>query len=160
MNLFIFTSWSMVHIWMNKPIFSSTILWRVKTFILCRFFLICRRFAGPCCLVSLIVTWSFLTLHPLLWILSNHHGKRSRSWKCTPDSRWRCLWLHMVIGEMCLHTKRWWAIVMWTVLLLEVMRYSEYAWSFNMICAIQDSMRHVIRWSSCSSTTSQGVLSP
>lgn len=129
-----------------------------KNFILCRFFLICRRFAGPCCLVSLIVTWSFLTLHPLLWM--NKSQCKLRSSKYRPDSRWRCLWLHMVIGEMFLRTKRWWAIVMWTVLLLEVMRYSEYAWSFNMICAIQDSMRHVIRWSSCSSTTSQGVLSP
>ena len=55
-NLFIFTSWSMVHIWMNKPIFSSTILWWVEISSSADF-TICRRFAGPCCLVSLIVTW-------------------------------------------------------------------------------------------------------
>lgn len=126
--------------------------------ILCRFFLICRRFAGPCCLVSLIVTWIPDTIHCCEW--TNHHANGAGAGNVHWQSMKMPVITHMVIGEMFLRTKRWWAIVMWTVLLLEVMRYSEYAWSFNIICAIQDSMRHVIRWSSCSSTTSQGVLSP
>lgn len=42
--------WSIFE-WIN-PVFSSTILWWI-----------CRRFAGPCCLVSLIVTWIPDTIH-------------------------------------------------------------------------------------------------